>query len=510
MFDTAESFKAKIANAQAAYRGNRTRSLSWRKQQLRQLSSLIFDNEEQIRAALKADLNKSKNEALLHELNVVKAEVFETIKHLDEWAKPTSKPASLMGKTSKLYTVPEPFGTTLIIGTWNYPITLVCNPLVGAIAGGNTAVCKFSEMTPNVSKCMAELFPKYMDSEAFPVVITDGPGSAELLKQRFDFIFFTGGPAIGKMVMKAAAEYLTPVILELGGKNPVWVDPTADLNRTARSLMWSKTTNTGQICLCPDYVLVPDSIKPALIAEMKKVLNQFHGSDPAQSDDYDGKIVNQRHTARLIKLMTSSSGQIVIGGEHDEQKCYIAPTVIDNVKPSDPIMQEEIFGPLLPLISCNDFDSAVNFINEREKPLSAYCFTGSQKISDKFIAQTSSGGVCINDVMMHFTEPSLPFGGIGQSGMGAYHGKLTFDAFVHHKAVYEQKTPMLLLSMREAPISDGKISLLGALLDPSLEPRLINLVKLVVLFGLAYVANEHVEMSDVSVLLDAVRQKLNL
>jgi len=308
---------------------------------------------------------------------------------------------------------------------------------------------------------------------------------------RYDMIFFTGGPTIGKLVMKAAAEHLTPVVLELGGKNPVWVDASADLDRVARSLIWSKTSNTGQICLCPDYVLVSEEVKPKLVEALRTTLINMHGADLKKSKDYDGKIINRRHTERLIKLMTSTAGKAVIGGNYESNTCYIGLTVIDGVKPTDPIMQEEIFGPILPLISCPNLDKAIDFINGREKPLAAYCFTTDKKVKDQFIRETSSGGVTINDTMMHFTEQNLPFGGVGTSGMGDYHGSKTFDAFVHHKSVYEQKTPMALLSLREAPLTPTKLNIMLFLLNPSLEARITKVLKMAFVLGLAFAVNKY-------------------
>jgi len=478
-------YGAIVRKARVAFKGGRTRDLEWRKGQLRQMLKMVEENEPEIAHALKTDLNKSCWEAQLHELLMFKNELNETLLALDDWAKPKSKPASLAAKSCKLYTVAEPYGTTLVIGAWNYPFTLTLQPVVGAIAGGNTCIIKPSEVAEASGALMATLFEKYLDNEAFPCIVTDGPGSAKLLKERFDLIFFTGGPAIGKLVMQAAAQHLTPVVLELGGKNPVWIDPSCDINRAARSIMWAKGSNTGQICLCPDYLLVPRSVKPKLIAEFKKVLKDFYGDDPRKSD-YNGKIINERHTNRLVNLIKTTTGKVVIGGEYDIKSCYIPITVIDGASPDDPVMQEEIFGPILPIIDCDTLDQALDFINEREKPLAAYCFTGNKKVSDRFVAETSSGGVTINDIIMHYTEPELPFGGVGNSGMGAYHGKHTFDAFVHYKPVLEQKTPMAALQFREAPMTEFKGNIMKILINSALERRIKFVSKLTMGVLLAY------------------------
>lgn len=477
-------FTKVVAKARVVYKSGRTRDIAWRKQQLKQLLKLVEENEPAIAAALKIDLNKSSWEALLHELLMFKNEITETILSLEEWTKPTTKPTSLAGKACKTYTIPEPYGTTLVIGAWNYPFTLTLQPVVGAIAGGNTCIVKPSEVAAASGALMEKLFAEYLDNEAFPCFVTDGPGSAVLLKERFDLIFFTGGPAIGKLVMQAAAVNLTPVILELGGKNPVWIDPSCDINRAARSILWAKGSNTGQICLCPDYILVPKSHKQALIEEFKKTLTLFYGDD-IKNSDYNGKIINKRHTERLIKYIETTTGTVVIGGDYDLDSCYIPLTVIDNASPDDLVMQEEIFGPILPIIECESISEAIDFINEREKPLAAYCFTQDTKVSDKFIAQTSSGGVTINDIIMHYTEPSLPFGGIGNSGMGSYHGKHTFDAFVHHKPVLEQKTPMAGLKFREAPMTEFKGNVMKFLINSAVERRIVMISKATLLVAVA-------------------------
>jgi len=461
-----------VERARVVYKSGRTRDVEWRKTQLRNLLRMVEENEDEIAQALKTDLNKSIWEAQLHELLMFKNETNETLLDLDEWTKPTKQKASLAAKSCAVYTVPEPYGTTLVIGAWNYPFTLTLQPVVGAIAGGNTCVIKPSEVASACGELMQKLFKKYLDNEAFPCIVTDGQGSAELLKERFDLIFFTGGPAIGKLVMQAAAKHLTPVVLELGGKNPVWIDPSCDINRAARSILWAKGSNTGQICLCPDYLLCPKSMKPKLIEEMRKVLIDFYGEDSRNSTDYNGKIINKRHTERLVRLIETTTGKVVIGGNYDIEKCFIPITVIDGASPDDPVMQEEIFGPILPIVDCDSLDQALDFINEREKPLAAYCFTRDENVKNRYISETSSGGVTINDIIMHYTEPSLPFGGIGNSGMGSYHGKHTFNAFVHHKPVLEQKTPMAMLAFREAPMTNSKGNIMRILINSALERRL--------------------------------------
>jgi aldehyde dehydrogenase (NAD+) len=351
---------------------------------------------------------------------------------------------------------PEPLGVALIIGAWNYPIQLVLAPLIPAIAAGNCAVIKPSEVTPRASKLLAELVPKYLDSDAIAVVEGAVEETTALLEQRWDHIFYTGGSVVGRIVMKAAAEHLTPVTLELGGKSPAIIDDGADLKSAARRIAWGKTLNAGQTCIAPDYVLVSPQQKPALIDALKQSFRDMLGPDPLASGDY-AAIVNDRHFERLRALL--AQGTPVIGGQADPSTRKIAPTVLTDVALDSEVMTDEIFGPILPIIEVDNLDRAIGFVRRGDKPLAAYLFTRSSASEKKFLAELACGSVAINDVMMFMSVPELPFGGVGMSGMGSYHGKAGFDRFSHLKAVIRRgRFPEI--PIRFAPYSALKMKLL--------------------------------------------------
>ncbi|HEY9802504.1 MAG TPA: aldehyde dehydrogenase [Leptolyngbyaceae cyanobacterium] len=431
-----------------------TKNVDFRLEQLKKLQQLITENEKPITQALKADLNKSEFEANLSELIVVQ-EINSAIKNVKRWAKPkkTNVPLKLFSYSGKIY--PEPLGVVLIISPWNYPFSLIISPLVGAIAAGNCAIIKPSELAPHTSSLVAELIPKYFQSEYIAVVEGGVETSQELLAQKFDHIFFTGGTAIGKIVMEAAAKHLTPVTLELGGKSPCIVDTDINLEHTARRIIWGKFLNAGQTCIAPDYLLVNQNIKKDLIAAIQKTIKEFYGDNPAQSPDYS-RIINHRHFERLTKFL--NNGKIIVGGETNYEEKYIAPTILDEVALSDTVMQEEIFGPILPVIEYTDIKDAIALINSQPKPLALYLFTQNQNLQKRILQETSSGGVCINDTMMQYGVSSLPFGGVGDSGIGSYHGKASFDTFSHYKSVLKNSF-WLDLNWRYAPYKD-KLSLL--------------------------------------------------
>ncbi len=324
---------------------------------------------------------------------------------------------------------------------------------MGAIAAGNTAVVKPSEVSAATSAIIARLVPKYLDRDAVAVIEGGVPETTALLAQRFDHIFYTGNGTVGRVVMKAAAEHLTPVTLELGGKSPCIVDEDVDLDVAARRIVWGKFFNAGQTCVAPDYLLVHERVKPRLIDKLRQMVTEFYGDDPKQSRDY-GRIINERHHARLSKLL--ASGKPVLGGQTDEQARYIAPTVLEDVSPDAPIMQEEIFGPILPVLTVPNVESAIEFVNRRDKPLALYVFTNDKQTAERVIERTSSGGACVNDCVSHLVPPELPFGGVGPSGMGAYHGKAGFDTFTHKKSVLDKATK-LDAPLRYPPYADQKL-----------------------------------------------------
>ncbi|OQY12315.1 MAG: aldehyde dehydrogenase [Desulfobacteraceae bacterium 4572_19] len=366
--------------------------------------------------------------------------------------------ANIPGKS---YIIPEPLGVTLTIGAWNYPYQLSLAPMIPALAAGNTAIVKPSELSLNTSNVMAKLINENFDSNYLHVVEGGVEETSELLKEKFDKIFYTGSSTVGKIIMKAAAEHLTPVTLELGGKSPTFVFNDANLKITAKRLVWAKFLNSGQTCIAPDYIFAEKGVKEKLISEIKKQILEIHGENPQQSDAFV-RIINPRHYKRIVQFIDDS--KIVIGGETDESDLYIAPTVMDNVTFDDEVMQEEIFGPVLPIIEFDDLDWAIKMIKARPKPLALYVFTSSNKNRDKIFHEVSFGGGAVNDAVMHLTNPKLPFGGVGNSGMGSYHGKAGFDTFSHFKSILEKST-LIEPPIKYPPYVDWKLKVLKTMLE---------------------------------------------
>ena len=441
-----------VARLRDTYYTDRTRPIGWRKAQLRRLADLIRENEQAMVDALASDLGRPSFEAWLAEIKYLLLEIDHTLRDLAEWMRPERHPAPMVLQPGSAYVQPEPLGVVLVIAPWNYPIQLSLAPLIGAIAAGNCAALKPSEVSPASSKLLAELLPRYLDTDAIAVVEGAVPETTALLEQRWDHIFFTGGERVGKIVMSAAAKHLTPVTLELGGKSPVIIDKSANLKVTAKRLMWGKAFNAGQTCIAPDYLLVEESVKQPLVDALKKTLKEFFGEDPKASADYS-RIVSDRHFQRLVTLM--QDGTVLHGGGHDAEQKFIEITLLDDVPEDAPLMQEEIFGPLLPILTVKDVDAAIRFVNARPKPLALYMFSGDRTNQNKVLSRTSSGGVCVNDTINHFVVPGLPFGGVGTSGMGAYHGKHSFDVFSHHKGVLEKPT-FIDPALRYPPYNDTK------------------------------------------------------
>ncbi|KAM4843431.1 aldehyde dehydrogenase, dimeric NADP-preferring [Thomomys bottae] len=350
------------------------------------------------------------------------------IKKLPEWA--ADKPVEKTRQThqDETYIHSEPLGVVLIIGTWNYPFNLTIQPMVGAIAAGNAVVLKPSEVSENMANLLATIIPQYLDKDLYLVITGSIPETTEVLAQRFDHILYTGSPGVGKIVMAAAAKHLTPVTLELGGKSPCYVDKDCDLEVACRRIAWGKFMNSGQTCVAPDYILCDPSIQNQIVEKLKKSLREFYGENAKQSHDY-GRIINDQHFQRVISLIEGQ--KVAHGGTWDAASRYIAPTILMDVDPQSPVMQEEIFGPVMPIVCVRSLEEAIQFINQREKPLALYVFSNNDKVIKKMIAETSSGGVTANDVIVHITVNSLPFGGVGNSGMGAYHGKKSFETFSH-------------------------------------------------------------------------------
>ena len=432
----------------------KTKDIAFRLTQLKNLKQAVLDNKDEIINALKADLNKPTFEAYLTEIGVVK-EIDYAIKNLKKWSKPKKVATPLDQLPGSAFIYPEPLGVVLIIAPWNYPFQLTISPLVGAIAAGNCAIVKPSEIAPHTSSIIAKICQKTFDSTYISVVQGGVETSQELLQQKFDHIFFTGGTAIGKIVMEAAAKNLTPVTLELGGKSPCIIDSDINIEYTARRIVWGKFLNAGQTCIAPDYLLVNQTIKNPLLDSIKNCLKEFYGDDPEKSPDF-GRIINQKQFNRLEKLL--ESGEIILGGKTNPETCYIAPTLIDKVSLDAPIMQEEIFGPILPIIEYNNLEEAISLVNNQPKPLALYFFSKNQEYQQQILQQTSSGGVCINDTIMQIGVTELPFGGVGNSGIGSYHGKASFDTFSHQKSVLK-KSFLVDIKVRYAPYL-GKLDLL--------------------------------------------------
>ena len=412
--------------------------LDMRRAQLERIERMLTDREDEFVDALAADLGKSAVEAYSTEIGFTLTEIGHVLKHLERWAKPRKVSLPIHLKPGSAVVQPEPLGTVLIIAPWNYPLQLVLAPLVAAIAAGNTAVIKPSEVAPATADALARLVPKYLDPNIVQVVTGGVPETTALLDEPWDHVFYTGNGTVGRIVMKAAAEHLTPVTLELGGKSPAIVTANADLRSAARRIAWGKFTNAGQTCIAPDYVLVDRSVASGLLAELSTAITEFYGDDPQESDDY-GRIVNAKHFDRLTGLL-DGAGTVAHGGSHDAEDRYIAPTVITDVDPTAPIMDDEIFGPLLPVIGYDTLDEAIRFVTERPKPLAFYPFTDDNDEADELVDRTTSGGVTVNHTLLHLAVPELPFGGVGASGMGAYHGKPGFDLFSHLKPVLRRRS----------------------------------------------------------------------
>lgn len=428
----------------------KTKDIQFRKEQLEKLKTAVTDYQDQITEALFKDLGKPKFEAIVTEVAYVGEEINYFLKHLDKWTKnkPVKTPVNFF--PAKSFIVPEPLGQVLIIGPWNYPFQLVIIPLLGAIAAGNCALLKPSEITPNTSKVLADLIANTFEPSYITVVEGDKEIAQELLKQKFDHIFYTGGSAVGRIVMKAAAEHLTPVTLELGGKSPCVVEPDIHIEHSAKRIIWGKFINAGQTCIAPDYLLVHRQIKEELIEAMKAVLREFYGENPAESSDY-ARIVSEKHFNRLSQFL--DNGKIIVGGETDAKNRYIAPTLLDGVNWDDPVMEEEIFGPILPILEYDSLEDAIDQVNSRPKPLALYLFSKNKTKQKQVLQETSAGGVTLNDTIVHIASTELPFGGVGESGMGAYHGKASFDTFTHYKSVTNRKF-WLDVPLRYPPYAD--------------------------------------------------------
>ena len=450
---------SKLTEAQKQFfETGRTRDLAFRICQLQLLADAMRKNETVLEEALKKDLGKSAFESYATEIGFVLADIRYTIQNLQKWSAPkrVRTPLYLFPGKSKIQK--EPYGSVLILGPYNYPVQLLAEPLVGAIAAGNCAVLKPSELTPHVSEAMYQIVHSTFKEEYIACVEGGVEVNQELLSQKFDYIFFTGSERVGRIVMKAAAENLTPVTLELGGKSPVIIEKTANIKEAARRIAWGKLMNAGQTCVAPDYVLVDESRKQQFLTEMKTAFSHLYGKEIKKNPDF-GRIVNERHMERLQKILEQDAKYLFCGGEADTLQRYIEPAILDLGKDQNAAsMQEELFGPILPVLSYHKLEDAVRFVNKRAKPLALYLFT-KKRSAEKFVLErVSSGGVCVNDTISHLINPDLPFGGVGASGMGQYHGKYSFETFTHEKSVF-YKPADWNLPVCYPPFTKGKMNL---------------------------------------------------
>ena len=414
-----------------------TRPLAWRRRQLEQMITMLEENETELLEALKTDLGKPAVEGFITDIAFVTGEIKLMLKNLERWNRPQRVPTPLVAMPAKSTLIPEPLGVVLVIAPWNYPVQLLLVPAAGAIAAGNTVVMKPSEVSAATSAVLARLVPRYLDQSAVALVEGGVPETTDLLSQRFDHIFYTGNGTVGRVVMAAAAANLTPVTLELGGKSPVIIDDSANLKVAARRIAWGKWVNAGQTCVAPDYVLVSEKNRDRLVDELGRAVTDFYGTDPHASDSY-GRIVSDRHFNRLRGML--DDGRVVIGGDTKEDDRFIAPTVLVEPDLSSSLMNDEIFGPLLPILTVGDVDEAISFIRARPHPLALYVFAERKAVVDRVLERTTAGGVTVNGTLMHLTSPYLPFGGVGESGMGGYHGKAGVRLFQHLKPVLARGT----------------------------------------------------------------------
>ena len=443
-----------VTNQRKYFMLGATRSAEFRLDALKKLQSALRRDEQMLFDALKSDLNKSGFESYMTEVGMVLDELHFHIRHLSSWAKVRHVRTPMAQFHAKSYMIPEPYGVALIISPWNYPLQLCLEPLIGAISAGNCVIMKPSAYAPATSHAIAKLIASLFPPEYITVVEGGREENNKLLSQPFDYIFFTGSMDVGHVVMEAAAKHLTPVTLELGGKSPVIVDKTANIRLAARRVAFGKVLNAGQTCVAPDYLLIHEEVRDAFIGHFREALKTFF---PDGNMKNMPTMINEKHYRRVIGLIAGENA--VIGGGHDDSRRYIEPTVLIDITSDSPVMGEEIFGPVLPVIAYSKLEEAISFVNARKKPLALYVFTDDKKVADAVLSRTSSGGGCVNDTIIHLATPHMGFGGVGDSGMGSYHGKLSFDTFTHYKSIVK-KSNFIDLPMRYHPYTDKNFNLL--------------------------------------------------
>ncbi|XP_046969890.1 aldehyde dehydrogenase, dimeric NADP-preferring isoform X1 [Vanessa cardui] len=461
-----------VQKARNTYNSGITRPLEWRKKQLKSLLRMYEENKNAMIDALVKDLRRSKMEAILLEVDYLINDLTNTLNNFDEWTKPELPPKGIVNVLDDVVIYNDPYGVVLVIGAWNYPLQLLLLPMAGAIAAGNVVIVKPSELAVASSQFIVETLPKYLDNDAVLIVEGGPEETTELLTHKLDYIFYTGGTNVGKIVYAAATKHLTPVTLELGGKSPVYIDNTVDMEVTVKRVLWGKFINVGQTCIAPDYILCSKEVQDKFVEISKNVLKEWYGEDPQKSPDLC-RIINNRHFSRLQALVDASKDKIAVGGRYDAQDRFIAPTIVKNVTTSDKIMEDEIFGPILPIVPVENAYEAIQFINSREKPLVLYVFSTNKEVTKKLVENTSSGGMCVNDTVMQMGVDTLPFGGVGNSGIGAYHGKKSFDTFTHKKSCLVRNFSAIgekLGSGRYPPYSDGKLKFITTLMKKRQGP----------------------------------------
>lgn len=436
---TKEQLEQMIEEQRNFFYSGQTKDVEFRKAQLKNLKKSIKKYEKDILLSLKEDLGKNEFEAYSNEVGIVLDSISYMLKNLDEWVKPEQIKTPIHFQPAKSFIVREPYGVTLIIGPFNYPFQLIMEPLLGAIIGGNTAIVKPSEASVSTTKIIKKIIEETFDPSYIRVVEGEKEEVTLLIHAPFDYIFFTGSVAVGKVVMKAASERLTPITLELGGKSPAIVDQTANLEIAAKRIVWGKFSNNGQTCVAPDYVFVHESVYHQFIQYVQKTIRSFYGENPQQSEDY-GRIINHKHFERLHQLLNLEREYITFGGTVDAEDRYMEPTILENISWSNPIMEDEIFGPILPIMSYSSLHIAIHEIRQKPKPLAAYFFSENEKAIDFFLKELPFGGGCINDTLVHVGNTYLPFGGVGPSGVKQYHGKASFENFTHPKSIMKRST----------------------------------------------------------------------
>merc|ERR1719483_71037 len=477
-----EDYHTLVEGSRSAFDTGKTKNVEWRIEQIKAFDRMLVENESTFVAALKTDLNKPLQESIMTEIDFLRNDVIAILRNINTWTKDQQCESTPTSALDSAFIHPEPYGVALVIGAWNYPLQLCLAPVLPAIAAGNCVVIKPSEISQATAQAMADLIPQYLDKDCVKVVCGGVAETTELLKEKFDYIFYTGSTQVGRIIGTAAAAQLTPCTLELGGKSPTYIDASGDLELKVKRLIWGKCNNSGQICVAPDYVLCTKEVAEKMIPIIKRVMLEFYGDTPELSPDYC-RIVSARHFSRLVAMLSTTKGFTAIGGASSQETRFMELTVLTGVGMDDSTMQEEIFGPILPIIAVESPEEAIKLINSRPKPLAMYIFSESKEVQAKFLNETSSGGVLFNDTLMHLTLEQLPFGGVGESGMGNYHGKFGFDTFTHYKPVMKRTLGWLgeaLGGFRYPPYDEKAIKTIRNILKNRAFPNL-GFLKYVVL-----------------------------